>query len=225
MLPPIDGLRDTEAGPALGPADGAHVLHTMGDMFAVLDSIESRLVETAMVVGARYIGLEIADALTVRGIRVNQVEALPQVLPTVDSKRRHDVPHAAARGHGLAGSLPNGAASVAALVAAGADVNASFVGEHADTPPHWAARTDDVEVLDALLDAGANIDAEGGAVGDGIGTPVLGQWQPRAAWSSVALRPDRGRKPVWAWSTPSLAGSGRVSRPTRRRSPPGGRDD
>ena len=80
------------------------------------------------------------------------------------------------------GHYPNGAASVAALVAAGADVNASFVGEHADTPPHWAARTDDVEVLDALLDAGANIDAEGGAVGDGSGTPlfdatVFGQWQ------------------------------------------------
>jgi NADPH-dependent 2,4-dienoyl-CoA reductase/sulfur reductase-like enzyme len=56
VLPPIDGLRDTEAGPALGRVDGAHVLHTMGDMFAVLDSIESRLVETALVVGAGYIG-------------------------------------------------------------------------------------------------------------------------------------------------------------------------
>ena len=47
---------------------------------------------------------------------------------------------------------------------------------------HWAVSTDDVEVLDALLDAGANIDAEGGAVGDGSGTPLFdatffGQWQ------------------------------------------------
>ena len=56
----------------------------MGDMFAVLDSIESRCVETALVVGAGYIGLEMADALTVRGLRVTQVEALPQVRPTVD---------------------------------------------------------------------------------------------------------------------------------------------
>ncbi len=70
--------------PGARPADGAHVLHTMGDMFAVLDSIESRLVETALVVGAGYIGLEMVDALTVRGIRVTQVEALPQVLPMVD---------------------------------------------------------------------------------------------------------------------------------------------
>jgi uncharacterized protein len=43
------------------------------------------------------------------------------------------------------GHYPNGAASVAALVAAGADVNASFVGEHAETPLHWAASTDDAE--------------------------------------------------------------------------------
>jgi NADPH-dependent 2,4-dienoyl-CoA reductase/sulfur reductase-like enzyme len=84
VVPPVDGLRDTAAGPGLGPADGVHVLHTMDDMFDVLDSIQTRDVETALVVGAGYIGLEMADALTVRGIRVTQVEALPQVLPTVD---------------------------------------------------------------------------------------------------------------------------------------------
>jgi NADPH-dependent 2,4-dienoyl-CoA reductase/sulfur reductase-like enzyme len=56
----------------------------MGDMSAVLDSIESGLIETALVVGAGYIGLEMADALTVRGIRATQVEALPQVPPAID---------------------------------------------------------------------------------------------------------------------------------------------
>ena len=100
IVPPIDGLRDTADGPGLGPADGVHVLHTMGDMFAVLDSIQTRQVESALVVGAGYIGLEMADALTVRGIRVTHVEALPQVLPTVDPEvaavveaelTRHDV--------------------------------------------------------------------------------------------------------------------------------------
>ena len=84
VVPPTDGLQPTPDSPALGPRDGVHVLHTMGDMFAVLESIQERRAQTALVVGAGYIGLEMADALTVRGIRVTQVEALPQVLPTVD---------------------------------------------------------------------------------------------------------------------------------------------
>lgn len=37
-------------------------------------------------VGAGYIGLEMDDALTVPGLHVTQVEALPQVLPTVDAE-------------------------------------------------------------------------------------------------------------------------------------------
>ena len=78
------------------------------------------------------------------------------------------------------GHFPNGPAVVAALVAAGADVNARFRGPHAETPLHWAASSDDVAVLDALLDAGADIEAEGAVIGGG--TPLadaraFGQWQ------------------------------------------------
>ena len=65
------------------------------------------------------------------------------------------------------GHFPNGAATVAALVRAGADVNARFVGAHCETPLHWAASSDDVEILDALLDAGADIDADGAVIADG----------------------------------------------------------
>ncbi len=65
------------------------------------------------------------------------------------------------------------------LVDAGADVNARFVGRHTETPLHWAASCDDVDVLDALLDRGADIEADGAVIGGG--TPVLdatafGQW-------------------------------------------------
>lgn len=60
----------------MGVADGVHVLRTMGDLFAVLDTLGRRPVRTALVVGAGYIGMEMADALTVRGVRVTQVEAL-----------------------------------------------------------------------------------------------------------------------------------------------------
>jgi ankyrin repeat protein len=69
---------------------------------------------------------------------------------------------------------------VAALIEAGADVDAPFIGQHAETPLHWAASSDDVEVLDALVDAGADIEAPGAVLGGG--TPMadavgFGQWR------------------------------------------------
>ncbi len=78
------------------------------------------------------------------------------------------------------GHFPNGSAIVAALIAAGAEVNAPFTGRHAETPLHWAASSNDVAVLDALLDAGADIEAPGGVIGGGtpLGDAVaFGQWQ------------------------------------------------
>jgi NADPH-dependent 2,4-dienoyl-CoA reductase/sulfur reductase-like enzyme len=81
VRPPISGL----AGPdALGAGDGVHLLHSMGDTFAVMQTLEQAAPSTAVVVGAGYIGLEMADALTVRGLQVTQMEQLPEVLPTVD---------------------------------------------------------------------------------------------------------------------------------------------
>jgi NADPH-dependent 2,4-dienoyl-CoA reductase/sulfur reductase-like enzyme len=81
VRPPIEGL----AGPdALSPADGVHLLHSMGDTFAVMRTLEQTAPATAVIVGAGYIGLEMADALTVRGLQVTQMEQLPEVLPTID---------------------------------------------------------------------------------------------------------------------------------------------
>ena len=81
VRPPIGGL----AGPgALGPGDGVHLLHSMGDTFAVMATLEQAAPASAVIVGGGYIGLEMADALTVRGLAVTQMEQLPEVLPTVD---------------------------------------------------------------------------------------------------------------------------------------------
>ena len=78
------------------------------------------------------------------------------------------------------GNFPNGAQSVVVLIEHGADVNAQSIGKHAETALHWAASSDDVAVLDALLDHGADIEANGACIGGG--TPLadavaFGQWK------------------------------------------------
>ena len=82
------------------------------------------------------------------------------------------------------GHFPHGSRTVAVLVAAGADVNGRVMHPgpkgSPETALHWAASSDDVAVLDALLDGGADIEAPG-AVFTG-GTPmsdavVFAQWR------------------------------------------------
>jgi NADPH-dependent 2,4-dienoyl-CoA reductase/sulfur reductase-like enzyme len=81
VRPPVAGL----AGPgALGVGDGVHLLHSMGDTFAVMRTLTEASPDSAVIVGAGYIGLEMADALITRGLAVIQMEQLPEVLPTVD---------------------------------------------------------------------------------------------------------------------------------------------
>ena len=93
VRPPIAGLD------RLRPADGVHVLHTIGDTRALATTL-NRAPRSALIVGAGYIGLEMAEALRARGLRVTVVEQQQQVLPTVDEDlarlvtdelNRHDV--------------------------------------------------------------------------------------------------------------------------------------
>lgn len=58
----------------------------MGDTFALTDSLDRIQPERALTVGAGYVGLEMAEGLTMRGVHVTQVEMLPEVLPTVEGE-------------------------------------------------------------------------------------------------------------------------------------------
>lgn len=68
----------------LGPSDGVHVIHSMGDTFALDHDLTERQPETAIIVGAGYVGLEMAEAFTARGMRVTQLQRGPEILSTLD---------------------------------------------------------------------------------------------------------------------------------------------
>ncbi len=89
------------------------------------------------------------------------------------------------------GHFPNGAATVGTLVEAGADVNARFAGAHTETPLHWAASSNDVEMLDALLDAGADIEAPGAVIAGG---PPLADARGFGQWKAAYRLIERGAR-------------------------------
>jgi NADPH-dependent 2,4-dienoyl-CoA reductase/sulfur reductase-like enzyme len=97
IRPPVTGLDGPDA---LGPEDGVHLLHTMGNTFAVMQTLETTSPASAVIVGAGYVGLEMAEALTARGLRVTQIEQLPEVLATVDAELGGLV-HAELAAHGI----------------------------------------------------------------------------------------------------------------------------
>ncbi|MCU0290872.1 MAG: FAD-dependent oxidoreductase, partial [Thermoanaerobaculaceae bacterium] len=79
----------TGAEPSRPPIPGAAhprvlTLRTLDDMDAILATLQSPPVERAVVVGAGYVGLEMAEALCFAGVDVSLVEALPQVMGPAD---------------------------------------------------------------------------------------------------------------------------------------------
>lgn len=68
----------------LGPGDGVHVIHSMGDTFALDRDLADRQPESAIVVGAGYVGLEMVEAFIARGMQVTQLQRGPEVLSTLD---------------------------------------------------------------------------------------------------------------------------------------------
>ncbi len=63
---------------------GVGVLHTMADAFTLHPLVSANASNRAVIVGAGYIGVEMADALTHRGLSVTLLGSAPSVLPTLE---------------------------------------------------------------------------------------------------------------------------------------------
>ena len=84
------------------------------------------------------------------------------------------------------GHRPNPAGVVSALAEAGADLDAHAVGMwHHETPLHWAASNDDVE----LIDAGADIEHPGSSISGG---PAADSALGYAQWQALRRLYERG---------------------------------
>ena len=106
------------------------------------------------------------------------------------------------------GHFPNAPATVALLIHAGADVNARFIGPHTETPLHWAASSDDIDVIDVLLDNGADIETPGSVIGGG--TP-LADAVAFGQWNAARRLIERGAQST-LWQSAALGLMDRVTR-------------
>jgi uncharacterized protein len=106
------------------------------------------------------------------------------------------------------GFFPDGPRIVAVLIAACADPNASVEGSwHAETPLHWAASSDDVDVARALIDGGADIEAPGASIAGG--TP-LDDAVGYGCWQVARLLIERGARVDQLWHAAALGMTSRV---------------
>jgi NADPH-dependent 2,4-dienoyl-CoA reductase/sulfur reductase-like enzyme len=152
VLPPLPGLDD----------EHVFTVRTLEDAIRLRSLLDAGHVGRALVVGAGYIGLEMAEALVARGVHVTVVEGLPGVMATLDTPiaalveeevRRHGVDlrldtlleEVRRTDHGLEAYVDGEVLTVdAVIVAAGIRPAASVAAEAgADTIAGGALHVDD----------------------------------------------------------------------------------
>ncbi|HKT03434.1 MAG TPA: ankyrin repeat domain-containing protein [Rugosimonospora sp.] len=97
------------------------------------------------------------------------------------------------------GYYPNGPATVRLLIAAGADPDARADGDTGETPLHWAASSDDLDVADALIDAGADIEAPDGSIGTPLDNAI-----GYGCWHVARRLVERGARVDKLWHAAAL---------------------
>ena len=97
------------------------------------------------------------------------------------------------------GYFPNAPVSVGLLIEAGADPNEDTGGEHPETPLHWAASNDDLEVAIALIDGGADLETPNGSIGTPLDNAI-----GYGCWNVARLLVDRGATVDMPWQAGAL---------------------
>lgn len=77
FIPPIEGLKE---------ATNAFSLRNVPDLDKIMAAIENKNPQKAVVIGAGFIGLEMAENLHLKGLEVTIVEKAPHVLPPLDEE-------------------------------------------------------------------------------------------------------------------------------------------
>lgn len=99
------------------------------------------------------------------------------------------------------GYFPNAPQVAQLLLDGGADPKATIGGaSHTETPLHWAASSDDVDVAVVLIDAGADVEARGASIGGG---PPLDNAVGYGCWHVARLLAARGAA-VQLWHAAAL---------------------
>ena len=98
------------------------------------------------------------------------------------------------------GYFPSGPAIVRLLIGAGADPNALTIShgtrssQGSETPLHYAASSDDVDVAEALIDGGADLEVPDGSIGTTLDNAI-----GYACWDVARLLVARGARVDKAW--------------------------
>ena len=97
------------------------------------------------------------------------------------------------------GYFPAAPATATLLLEAGADPNDDTGGDRPETPLHWAASTDDVDVAVVLVDNGADLETPGGSIGTPLDNAI-----GYGCWHVARLLVARGAKVDKVWHAAAL---------------------
>ncbi len=92
IIPPVQGIKEY--------ADHIFTLRNVEDSYKIYDYIQEKKPKTCAVIGAGFIGMEIAENLSERGIFVSVIEGTGHVMPPLDMDMAHQV-HNEIRSRGI----------------------------------------------------------------------------------------------------------------------------